>query len=396
VSLPTGSAGASAAAAAADFTRADRAAMARALELAARGLYTTDPNPRVGCVLRQGEQTVGEGWHERAGGPHAEVVALRAAGAAARGATAYVTLEPCAHHGRTPPCVDALIAAGVKRVVFALQDPNPRVDGRGAERLHAAGIQVASGLLAAEACELNPGFLQRMSIGRPFVRLKLAMSLDGRTALASGASHWITGAAAREDVQHWRARSAAILTGIGTVLADDPRLTVRGRDTGGRQPLRIVLDSSLRTPLGAQLLREPGKTWIAYTAAAADASAQARAAALAHQGVQLEQLDARDGRLDLPALLRRLAAAQVNELLVEAGATLAGELLRQQLVDEWLLYAAPILLGPQARPLIELPLLSELRAAPRFIIHDTEMLGADLRLRLRPEGSTCSPASSRT
>lgn len=360
------------------FTDADHAAMARALELAARGLYTTDPNPRVGCVLSVGGRTVGEGWHERAGGPHAEVMALAAAGEAARGATAYVTLEPCAHHGRTPPCADALIGAGVRRVIFALQDPDPRVNGRGAQRLAQAGIEVAGGLLAEQSIELNPGFVQRVRTGRPFVRLKLAMSLDGRTALANGASQWITGEAARADVQHWRARSSAVLTGIGTVLADDPRLTVRDAAGAHRQPLRVVLDAGLRTPQEARLLHEPGTVWILAGGAAA-----ARAGALERRGVHVQLLAERDGRVDLDEALVRLGHAHVNELLVEAGPTLAGELVRHDLVDEWLLYIAPVVLGPQARPLLSLPALEHLQDARRLRIVETQTLGADVRLRLR-------------
>src|SRR5487761_125380 len=248
------------------FTEFDRRAMARALELAERGLETTHPNPRVGCIIAQGAEVVGEGWHERAGEPHAEVKALHAAGPKAVGATAYVTLEPCSHHGRTPPCVEALIAARVARVIFAMEDPNPRVSGRGAQALRRAGMAVESGLMAAEAAELNPGFLKRMRSGRPWVRVKLAMSLDGRTALANGASQWITGPAARDDVQHWRARSSAILTGIGTVLADDPRLDVRLPDPpAGRprlQPLRVVLDAGLQAPSSARMLTSGGSVLI--------------------------------------------------------------------------------------------------------------------------------------
>jgi len=366
---------------ASEFTDADRGAMARALELAARGLYTTDPNPRVGCVLTTGRRTIGEGWHERAGGPHAEVMALAAAGEAARGATAYVTLEPCAHHGRTPPCADALIEAGVRRVIFALQDPDPRVNGQGAQRLRQAGIEVAGGLLAEQSIELNPGFVQRLRTGRPFVRLKLAMSLDGRTALASGASQWITGEASRADVQRWRARSSAVLTGIGTVLADDPRLTVRDAagDCAHHQPLRVVLDAGLRTPPEARLLHEPGAVWILAGAAAA-----ARAVALEASGARVELLPVRDGHVDLVEVLAQLGQAQVNELLVEAGPTLAGELVRQELIDEWLLYVAPVVLGPQARPLLSLPALEQLQNARRLRIVDTHILGADVRLRLRP------------
>ncbi len=362
------------------YTDHDRSAMTRALELAARGLNTTDPNPRVGCVIVQGDRTVGEGWHERAGEPHAEIMALREAGAQAAGATAYVTLEPCSHFGRTPPCADALIGAGVTGVVFALEDPNPKVRGQGAERLRQAGVEVRGGLMQREAAELNAGFVKRMSEGRPWVRVKLAMSLDGRTALASGASRWITGEAAREDVQLWRARSSALLTGVATVLADDPRLDVRFRTGNPRQPLRVVLDSRLRTPPQARLFASGGAVWI-FTASADSA----RRAALEARGARVEQIG-EAGRLDLERMLARLAQTEVNEVHVEAGATLAGELIRARLADELLVYVAPALLGPQARPLVELPLLTDLEQAPRFEVIETQAIGADLRLRLRPAG----------
>jgi diaminohydroxyphosphoribosylaminopyrimidine deaminase / 5-amino-6-(5-phosphoribosylamino)uracil reductase len=357
------------------FTEAERRAMTRALELAARGLNTTHPNPRVGCVIVQGDRTVGEGWHERAGEPHAEIMALRAAGEQAADATAYVTLEPCSHFGRTPPCADALIQARVARVLFALEDPDPRVRGQGAERLRQAGVEVRSGLMQPEASELNAGFIKRMAEGRPWVRVKLAMSLDGRTALAGGASRWITGEAAREDVQLWRARSSALLTGVGTVLADDPRLDVRLGTEKPRQPLRVVLDSRLRTPPGARLFDSAGAVWI-FTASADSA----RRAALEARGAHIEH----EGRLDLEGVLARLGQAEMNELHVEAGATLSGELIRTGLADELLVYVAPMLLGPQARPLAELPLLTDLQAAPRFRLIETRPIGADLRLRLRP------------
>ncbi|MGO9850680.1 MAG: bifunctional diaminohydroxyphosphoribosylaminopyrimidine deaminase/5-amino-6-(5-phosphoribosylamino)uracil reductase RibD [Steroidobacteraceae bacterium] len=371
------------------FSDFDRGAMQRALELAARGLTTTHPNPRVGCVLAKGGRIVAEGWHARAGESHAEVVALNAAGGQAAGTTAYVTLEPCSHHGRTPPCVDALIASRVARVVYAVADPDPRVNGRGAELLSAAGITVEAGLLAAEAGELNAGFLKRMLQGRPWVRLKLAMSLDGRTALASGASRWVSGAAARTDVQQWRARSAAILTGIGTLLADDPRLDVRlGDESGGtaRQPLRVVLDSSLRTPPTARLFGVPGEVLIVTTVPATDPRWEPRCAALAAQGARIETLPAHGARVPLAAVLARLGELEINELQVEAGPTLAGELLRQSLVDELLLYVAPKFLGPQARPLVDLPELTDLDAAPGLIVSDVQRLGEDLRLLLRPGG----------
>ena len=385
----------------------DRSAMARALELAARGLETTHPNPRVGCVIAQGEEIVGEGWHERAGEPHAEVNALRAAGPRAAGATAYVTLEPCSHHGRTPPCVDALIAARVARVVFALEDPNPRVSGRGAQALRQAGVSVESGVLAAEAAAINPGFLARMRSGRPWVRVKLAMSLDGRTALANGASRWITGPAAREDVQHWRARSSAILTGVGTVLADDPRLDVRLPDPPHgpprTQPLRVVLDTRLRIPPGAKMLTTGGTVLIMTAAKRGEGEAEfaARRSQLMARGAVIEEVpssafgavagDAAVGPapgtigLSLPDVLDRLGRREINELWVEAGARLAGALLRQGLVDELIVYIAPKLLGPQARPLMEMAELRALQDAPSFTVVETRQIGDDIRLSLRPQ-----------
>ena len=367
------------------FSDFDRLAMQRALELAARGLTTTDPNPRVGCVIAHGALMVAEGWHERAGEAHAEVVALRAAGAQAAGATVYVTLEPCSHHGRTAPCVEALVRARVARVVYAATDPNPLVNGRGAEALSRAGVAVEAGLLESEALELNRGFVKRMQQGRPWVRLKLAMSLDGRTALASGESRWISGEAARADVQHWRARSSAILTGVGTVLADDPRLDVRAPAAAGaqtRQPLRVLLDRRLRTPPAARLLGTGGDVLI-FTELAALADS-VRGAALGARGARIESLPADGERLALGAVLERLGELEVNELLVEAGPTLSGELVRQSLVDELLLYLAPKLLGDKARPLLELPALTGLSEARAFTLIDTQPFGDDLRLRLRP------------
>ena len=392
----------------------DRSAMARALELAARGMDSTDPNPRVGCVITRDGRIIGEGWHERAGEAHAEVAALRsvsegrAAGAGpgppragkvdaklglsgvgeargagdAAGATVYVTLEPCSHYGRTPPCANALIAARVARVVFAVGDPNPRVSGGGAAALRAAGIQVESGLMEAEAAELNVGFIKRMRVGRPFVRLKLAMSLDGRTALANGASQWITGEAARHDVQLWRARSSVVMIGAGTLAADDPRLDVRLPGEKRRQPLRVVLDARLRTSPDARLFTTGGKVLI-FTAAG-DARASSRAQLL-ERGAQVEDIAATGNQLDLGAVLERLAQLECNEVLLEAGAKLAGAFLRESLVDELLIYIAPKLLGPQAMPLVELPQLDVLSAAPGFVIEDSVRVGEDLRVRLRPK-----------
>ncbi|HEY2807202.1 MAG TPA: bifunctional diaminohydroxyphosphoribosylaminopyrimidine deaminase/5-amino-6-(5-phosphoribosylamino)uracil reductase RibD [Steroidobacteraceae bacterium] len=367
------------------FSDFDRTAMQRALAAAARGMETTDPNPRVGCVIARGERIVGEGWHERAGESHAEVAALRAAGNHASGATVYVTLEPCAHQGRTAPCAMALTAARVARVVYAISDPNPLVNGRGAAALREAGISVESGLLEKEARELNAGFIKRMQRGQPFVRVKLAMSLDGRTALANGQSKWITGEVARQDVQRWRARSSAVLTGVGTVLSDDPRLDVRLPAEGGaaprRQPLRVVLDSRLRTPPRAQILRTGGEVLILTGLAGLD---PARAAELSTGSARVESLPTNAGRLELAAVLDRLGELEVNEVLVEAGASLAGALLERQLVDELLVYAAPRILGPAARALLELPELTALEQAPGFTFIEAVPVGEDLRLRLRP------------
>lgn len=364
------------------FLAEDHAHMARALELAARGLYSTDPNPRVGCVLVRGGEVVGEGWHEMAGGPHAEVHALRAAGERACGATAYVTLEPCCHHGRTPPCSDALLAAGVGRVVVAMVDPNPKVSGQGLRQLQAAGVRVASGVLEAEAADLNRGFIKRMRQGLPYVRAKIAMSLDGRTALASGESQWITGEAARLDVQRLRARSSAILTGIGTVLADDPRLTVRGGGLAvkpGRQPLRVVVDSGLRTPITARLLTQPGRTLIATAADRLAAGEALRAA-----GAETMGLPATAAGVDLRELLRQLAAREVNEVLAEAGARLNGALLAAGLVDAVVIYMAPLALGDAGRGLFHLPGLATMAQRVEFEIADVRAVGRDWRITARP------------
>jgi riboflavin biosynthesis pyrimidine reductase/pyrimidine deaminase RibD-like protein len=547
------------------FTEFDRLAMTRALALAERGLETTHPNPRVGCVIAQGDRIIAEGWHERAGEAHAEVAAIRAAKEPVAGATAYVTLEPCSHHGRTPPCVNALIEARIARVVFAVQDPNPRVSGQGADALLRAGITVEAGLMLVEATELNIGFMKRMREGLPWVRVKLAMSLDGRTALANGASQWITGEHARNDVQRWRARCSAVMTGVGTVLADDPQLNVRVAGFKGRQPLRVVLDARLRSPVGAKLFAGLGAggagdvlifaavgggisaagparsaapaddaTWAgaalsgailvksdakapvtgdesgtagqspanagtsvvapaaaaaaltvgtapsaatipplppitpamaaptAGTAAAATtvpaptpmkpgmagslgssgpqasaiaavpapaapgvsarpaaaaggvappavataaigraagkapgpkaapsadtpAAFQARRAALLARGVRIEEVAADDGYLDLFAVLQKLAELEVNEVLVEAGPTLAGQLFTTFFADELLLYIAPKLLGPQGRPLVNLPELQSLQDAWGFALFDAKRFGDDLRLRMRPK-----------
>ena len=364
-----------------DFSAFDEAAMRRAVELAARGLYSTYPNPRVGAVLALEHDIVGEGWHERPGQAHAERNAIRVAGERARGATAYVTLEPCSHHGRTPPCVDALLAAGVRRVVYAIDDPDPRVKGSGARKLRDAGVTVESGLLAREAEALNAGFLMRMRKGRPFVRLKSAASLDGRTALANGASKWITSEAARADVQHWRAQSGAILTSAATVLADDPRLDVRIE--APQQPLRVVLDRRRQVRKGAKILRPPGEVLIfaATTGRKTAAAAGERLAA-----ARIERLRTLRGHLDLVRVFKRLGELQINDVLVEAGPRLAAALLSAGLVDEWLLYLAPKLLGPQAKPLAALARLTKMSAAPQFELLESATLGPDVRLRLRPRG----------
>jgi len=347
--------------------------MARALHLAERGLYTTSPNPRVGCVLVKHNDVVGEGWHERTGKDHAEVIALKAAGVAARGATVYVTLEPCSHHGRTPPCTDALIAAGVARVVLAVQDPNPKVAGEGIAKLRAAGIEVEHGLMEQAARELNIGFFARMTRGTAWLRSKIAMSLDGRTALANGASQWITGKDARLDVQHWRARSCAVLTGISTVLADDARLNVRDVATE-RQPMRVVLDSRLRMPPGARIL--PGGNVLIYTAVR-DAE---KCAALELAGATVCVLPDANGKVDLVAMLRDLSQRGCNEVLAEAGATLNGAMLRAGLVDELLLYIAPQLLGDISRGMAQLGELTSLDQRIDLKWQDMRQIGNDLRI----------------
>lgn len=358
-----------------NFTAADARHMARALQLARRGLHTTDPNPRVGCVIVKNETVVGEGWHMRAGEAHAEVIALRAAGERARGADVYVTLEPCCHHGRTPPCTDSLIAAGVRRVVAAMNDPNSLVAGKGVAALQAADIETVIGLMQASAEALNPGFIVRMRHGRPFVRVKLAASLDGRTALKGGESRWVTGEPARRDVQRWRARSSAILTGIGTVLADDPALTVREFDIG-RAPLRVVVDSRLRMSPSAQMLRLPGRTLIVTAATDSD-----RERPLIEAGAKIIRLPGDSGRVDLTALLRHLAELDVNELLVEAGAGLSGALLQAQLVDEIIVYLAPHIMGDQERGLFQLPALTAMADRVALDITDVRAVGNDWRVQ---------------
>lgn len=358
------------------FSAVDHGMMARALQLAERGLWTTSPNPRVGCVLVRGGEIVGEGWHEKAGEPHAEIHALRAAGDKAKGATAYVTLEPCSHHGRTPPCAEALIAAGVARVVSAMTDPNPLVSGKGLALLQAAGIETASGLLESEARELNIGFVSRMTRGRPWLRLKAAASLDGKTALNNGVSQWITGPDARRDGHAWRARACAILTGIGTVRDDDPNLTVRDVATM-RQPLRVVVDSRLEILPTARILQgEP----VLIVGAIENAE---KMALLRSTGNFVEILNNGSDKVDLKALLELLARRGINEVHAEAGFKLNGSLLGEGLVDELLLYLAPCLIGHEASGLFNLPELITLDGKRRLKIRDLRQLGEDIRLIAR-------------
>ena len=361
------------------FSTADHAFMARALQLARRGLDTTTPNPRVGCVIVRDGHVLAGGWHERAGGPHAEAAALQsvaAAGGDAKGATAYVSLEPCSHFGRTPPCADALISAKLARVVAAMRDPNPQVAGAGLARLEAAGIATACGLLEGEARELNVGFVARMTRGRPWVRLKVAASLDGKTALNNGRSQWITGADARRDAHRWRARSCAVLTGIGTVKDDNPRLTARDVPTT-RQPLRVVIDSRLETPSDAAILAGGG---VLIAAAREDA---ARSAELVARGAEVICLPNAHGKVDLAALLEELGRRGINEVLVEAGTRLNGSLLREGCVDELLIYQAPLLIGDAARGMFGLDELVDLAGARRLEILERRAVGADLRIRAR-------------
>ncbi|MDC7817030.1 bifunctional diaminohydroxyphosphoribosylaminopyrimidine deaminase/5-amino-6-(5-phosphoribosylamino)uracil reductase RibD [Pseudomonas sp. BLCC-B112] len=357
--------------------------MARALELARKGRYSTHPNPRVGCVIVRDGQVVGEGWHVRAGEPHAEVHALRAAGELARGATAYVTLEPCSHHGRTPPCADALVNAGVARVVAAMQDPNPEVAGRGLQRLAQAGIDTHSGVLEAEARAINKGFLKRMEHGLPYVRVKLAMSLDGRTAMASGESQWITGPAARSAVQRLRAESSVVLTGADTVLADDARLTVRAAELDldpeqtalamSRPPLRVLIDGRLRVPLDAPFFKA-GPVLVATCAAVEEQYAN---------GPECLIVPGPDGQVDLHRLLLELAARGVNEVLVEAGPRLAGAFAQQGLVDEYQIFVACKFLGSSARPLLDWP-LAQMSEAPLLKIIEMRAVGDDWRVTAIP------------
>ncbi len=378
--------------------------MARALYLARKGLYTTDPNPRVGCVLVKEGRIIGEGWHKRAGQPHAEVEALANATEDTTGATSYVTLEPCSHHGRTPPCCEALVKAGINRVVAAIQDPNPKVAGQGFAYLKAAGIEVSCGVLKADALVLNRGFILRMTENRPFVRSKLAMSLDGRTAMASGESQWITSSEARADVHRLRAQSSAILTGVNTVLADDPSLTAR-IEQDVVQPIRVVLDSNLQMPPSAKILTLPGRTLVLtckqmQTESSLDTIpsvvqqahhernqnkavrpdlVERRFIALQNTGAEIYQLPEKQGRLDLAEVMKFLAGQAINEILVEAGAVLNGALLAENLVDEWIIYMAPKILGDQGKGLFHLPKLEKLADCKNLRITNFQQVGKDIR-----------------
>ncbi|MBS0200457.1 MAG: bifunctional diaminohydroxyphosphoribosylaminopyrimidine deaminase/5-amino-6-(5-phosphoribosylamino)uracil reductase RibD [Proteobacteria bacterium] len=360
------------------FSAFDHAMMARALRLAERGAYTTMPNPMVGCIITQGDEVVGEGWHARAGEPHAEVMALRDAGGRAYGATAYVTLEPCAHTGRTPPCTEALIGAGITRVIAAMRDPFPKVDGAGFARLQEAGIEVASGLMETQARQLNRAFLARVERGRPWVRIKQGISLDGRTALASGESKWITSPQSREDVHRWRARCGALLTGAGTVLADDPHLTVRLPDgVSFMPPLRVVLDPGLATIARGHVRESDAPTLYMHAPdikPPREFNAQRIAVAM------------HDHHLDLEAVLAELARREINEVQVEAGATLAGAFLSAGLVDELLLYVAPLLLGDRARPMFDGLSIETMADRHELDIIDVRQVGPDQRLLLRRKG----------
>ena len=361
------------------FTSADHEFMAKALRLARRGLYTAHPNPRVGCVIVNSDKVVGEGWHRKTGEAHAEIIALAEAGGKAKGSTAYVTLEPCSHQGKTPPCVNALIEAGVTHVITAMIDPNPKVAGAGFAALRTAGINVCSGLLEADARACNEGFISRLERGRPFVRLKIAASLDGRTAMASGESQWITGEAARRDVQRLRAMSGAVLTGIETAIADDPSLTVRDEsiDNGGVQPLRVVLDSRLKLSPSARMLSLPGETVVFCVD-------DSNRSALESAGAAVCVTPAIGGQTDLRSVLRALAEQEINDVLVEAGPTVAGSLLAAGLVDELVIYQAPHMMGSETRGMISTPEWQALEQRLALDIIDVRKLGPDIRILARP------------
>ena len=351
--------------------------MPRALQLAEQGLYTTMPNPRVGCVIVKDGAVVGEGAHLKAGEPHAEILALHQAGEHASGATAYITLEPCSHTGRTPPCSQAMIDAGIIKVIAAIQDPNPLVAGSGLAHLQAHGIETVSGLMQAQAEALNPGFISRMSRGFPYVRSKIAASLDGKTALNNGVSQWITSEPARLDVQHWRARSCAILTGIGTILADNPSMTVRDLQIN-RQPLKVIVDSQLKIPIDAKIL-QGGNAIIAFAQQNSQKEAQLLAA-----GAAVICIPNNEGKVCLKTLLSHLAHMQINEVLVEAGEGLNGALLAQHLIDELLVYYAPKLMGGGAKSMFAMPILTSMSQAIDLTIIDLRQVGVDIRLRAKP------------
>ncbi len=364
-----------------EYTPADNEYMARALRLARHGLYTAHPNPRVGCVLVKNDTIIGEGWHRKTGTAHAEVNALAEAGSDARGTTAYVTLEPCSHHGKTPPCCTALIEAGVTEVIVAMIDPHSKVSGSGIAALEQAGIQVRSGLMSADAAKLNEGFCSRVSRARPFVRLKVAASLDGCSAMANGESQWITGEEARADVQILRASSGAIMVGIGTVLTDDPSLNVRDEkiENDGLQPLRVVIDSQLRMPPTARMLELPGDTVVFCQ------NDNARAA-LENAGAKVRVVDGSGEKVDLPAVLEALAGFEINDLLVEAGPVLAGSLLMAGLVDELVIYQAPHIMGSETRGMFVTPDWQELQQKLALKVVDVRQFGVDSRITLRPVG----------
>jgi diaminohydroxyphosphoribosylaminopyrimidine deaminase/5-amino-6-(5-phosphoribosylamino)uracil reductase len=365
------------------YSESDEHYMRQALERAARGLFTTSPNPRVGCLMVKDGQVVAEGWHERAGEAHAEVMAIRHSDAHALfGATAYITLEPCSHQGRTPPCTDALIKSGVRQVIVAMQDPNPQVSGTGLARLREAGIDVRCGLLAEAAAELNPGFIKRMNTGLPWLRVKSAASIDGRTALPDGHSQWITGPVAREDVHRWRARACAVLTGIGTVRQDDPEMNVRAVETS-RQPFRILVDTRFEVDPRAKMLAD-GHALVAVAVDLDQPHLKEKARQLRDRGIEVLAFPPEEGgrKLDLGMLVKALGARQFNEIHIEAGARLSGAFMRQSLVDEWLVYLAPVFLG-QGMPLAEgVGPWSSVEDAPRWRWHETQLVGDALRVRL--------------
>lgn len=359
-----------------NFTPDDHVYMAQALRLAEQGLYTTMPNPRVGCVIVKNKVVVGEGAHLKAGTPHAEIHALAKAGKQAKGATAYVTLEPCGHHGKTPPCTEALIKAGVAKVIIAMQDPNPLVAGQGVAALQAANIIVFTGLMQQQAQTLNSGFVSRMVNRRPYVRSKIAASLDGKTALANGVSQWITGPAARMDVQHWRARSCAMLTGVGTILKDNPSLTVRAFPID-RQPLSVIVDSDLRTPLKAKVLQNP-EVLIAF---ARDDDNKAKT--LAASGASLLCIPNEDGQVCLNSLLSHLASNEINEVMVEGGEVLNGALMALKLIDELITYYAPKLMGGDSRNMFAFSALQSMQDAVSLDVTDVRLFGEDIRILAR-------------